>query len=212
MTLADALPALPLDAYRGPTLEVARWLIGKMLWSRIDGELTGGIIVETEAYVASVDPAAHGYRGETPRTRSMFGPPGHAYVYVSYGQHHCLNVVTEPAGEAAAVLLRALEPRVGLDIMRNRRGEHCHDRDLCRGPGRLCQALGITLREDGAPLSGPDLWIAEASQGHQWAVATSRRIGISRAVEWPWRFFVPGSRFVSRGMPRGARPDESAVQ
>ncbi len=160
--------------------------------------IAAGIIVETEAYVATIDPAAHGHRGYTPRVRSMFGPPGHAYVYRSHGIHACLNVVTEREGMAAAVLLRALQPVVGVPLMRARRGDGIADRDLCRGPGRLCQALGITLAQDGADLRGPVLWIVETADfPAETQVATSPRVGISRAADWPWRFYIPGNRYVS---------------
>lgn len=212
MGLADTAHPLLAEFYARPTLQVARELIGKTLWSRVDGELTSGVIVETEAYVAAIDPAAHGYRGMTARTRTMFGRPGHAYVYISYGMHHCLNVVTEPEGEAAAILVRALEPRTGITVMRARRGARISDRDLCRGPGRLCQALGITLTEDGVSLAGPLLWITGTPDWTHSAVATSPRIGITRAVEWPWRFYVPGSRYVSRGAPRRAIAADGAIQ
>jgi DNA-3-methyladenine glycosylase len=141
-------PPLPRAFYARPTLEVARALIGKTLWRRSDGDnaeddsegVTGGIIVETEAYIAPIDAAAHGYKGLTPRTRVMFGPPGYAYVYRSYGMHFCVNLVTEREGIATAVLLRALQPTVGLELIHQRRGPAIGDRDLARGPGRLCQA------------------------------------------------------------------------
>src|SRR5690242_9703710 len=161
METIQIMPALPPAFYARPTLEVARALLGKTLARRTDAGVAAGVIVEVEAYIAAVDAAAHGYGGPTPRTRSMFGPPGRAYVYRSYGMHFCLNVVTEPEGQAAAVLIRALAPSRGLDLMRARRGTAISDRDLCRGPGRLCQALALTLADDSASLSGPDLWIAE---------------------------------------------------
>jgi DNA-3-methyladenine glycosylase len=193
-----SLPPLAPAFYARPTLDLARALLGKTLVRRTAEGVTAGVIVETEAYVAAIDPAAHAYRGQTPRNRAMFGPPGHAYVYGIYGMHVCLNVVTEPAGEAAAVLVRAVEPTRGLELMRTRRGAAVPDRDLCRGPGRLCQAFAITLALGGASLQGPDLWVAETPGGVETpAVATSPRIGISRAADWPWRFYVPGSRYVS---------------
>lgn len=194
----EGLVPLPRTFYSQPTTDVARELIGKTLARRTAEGVTAGVIVEVEAYVAAVDPAAHAYRGLTRRNQSMFGPPGHAYVYFIYGMHVCLNVVTEPAGEAAAVLIRAVEPKEGLNLMRRRRGAHVSDRDLCRGPGRLCQAFAIGLDLDGTDLAGPSLWIAHTpEQGHARQIAISPRIGITRATDLPWRFYVPGSRFVS---------------
>lgn len=196
---ASARP-LPPAFYTQPTLEVARALLGKTLARRTDAGVAAGVIVEVEAYIAAVDAAAHGYGGPTPRTRSMFGPPGRAYVYRSYGMHFCLNVVTEPEGQAAAVLIRALRPSCGLELMRARRGPAVADRTLCRGPGRLCQALALTLSDDGADLCGPDLWIAETPDEERVGdppIAASPRIGISKAVDLPWRFYISGSHYVS---------------
>jgi DNA-3-methyladenine glycosylase len=209
METIQIMPALPPAFYARSTLEVARALLGKTLARRTDAGVAAGVIVEAEAYIAAVDPAAHGYGGPTPRTRSMFGKSGHAYVYRSYGMHFCLNVVTEPEGAAAAVLIRALVPSCGLELMRARRGPAISDRNLCRGPGRLCQALAITLSDDGADLCGPELWIAEtpgAESNGGLPIASSPRIGISKAVDLPWRFYIPGSRYVS-GRPVRGRAD-----
>lgn len=160
--------------------------------------MTAGIIVETEAYVAAIDPASHAYRGRTQRNRSMFGPPGRVYVYTIYGMHVCMNVVTEAEGTASAVLLRALEPVAGLDIMRARRGVGVKDRDLARGPGRLCQALGITLVDDGHDLLSSNLWIANPTDAvEDRRVLATPRIGITRAADLPWRFVLAGSPFAS---------------
>lgn len=183
--------------YARPTLEVARDLLGKALWRRTADGLAGGIIVETEAYVAAIDPAAHAYRGKTPRNASMFAVPGTAYVYRSYGMHYCLNVVTEAEGVAAAVLLRALRPTVGLELMRARRGSAISDRDLARGPGRLCQALALTLADDGSDLLSDSLWLSEPTEPGEFRIATTPRIGITRASDWPWRFVVVGDPYVS---------------
>ena len=192
------LPPLPRDFYARPTLDVARDLIGKTLIRLTAEGPAGGVIVETEAYVAAVDPAAHAYRGQTTRNRSMFGPPGHAYVYVSYGMHHCLNAVTEREGEAAAVLIRAVAPTVGIELMRARRGPRISDLNLCRGPGRLCQALALTLADDGADLLGSSLRIADTPGfPTDTPIATTPRIGITRAADWPWRFLIPGNSYVS---------------
>ena len=170
--------------------EVAPELLGATLL--VAG--VGGTIVEVEAYDHE-DPAAHGYRGLTARNASMFGPPGHAYVYRSYGIHWCLNLVCEEQGSASAVLIRALEPREGIDLMRERRGKE-DARLLCAGPGRLCQALGVTREHDGLPLDEPpfELLARECEP----PLAAGPRIGITRAVEQPWRYGLAGSPFLSR--------------
>lgn len=170
--------------------EVAPELVGATLL--VDG--VGGTIVEVEAYHHE-DPASHGYRGPTPRTASMFGPPGRAYVYRSYGIHWCLNLVCEGEGEASAVLLRALEPTHGLERMRERRGLD-DERLLCSGPGRLCQALAVTREHDGLPLDAPPFELR--ARPREVEVAAGPRIGISRAAELPWRYGLVGSRFLSR--------------
>ena len=190
---------LPRAFYARPTLDVAHDLIGKTLLRRTPEGLTSGVIVETEAYVGAIDPAAHAYRGKTKRNQTMFGPPGHTYIYFTYGMHYCMNAVTQPEGEAAAVLIRALEPRVGVTLMQARRGPRIPDRDLARGPGRLCQALALTTADDGADLLGDALWIAETPglPAGALTIATMPRIGVSRAADWPWRFVVVGSRYVS---------------
>ncbi|MFT3779910.1 MAG: DNA-3-methyladenine glycosylase [Ottowia sp.] len=189
-------PLTPDDFARDAP-QVARALIGATLL--VDG--VGGVIVETEAYDAS-DAASHTHRGETPRNRAMFGPPGHAYVYRSYGIHWCLNVVCREAGHGAGVLIRALRPTQGLARMRQRRGlpaDHADDRLLCAGPGRVGQALGITLAHDGLPLNAPPFALMAALAGAPPAeVLSGPRIGISKAVELPWRFGLAGSPHLSR--------------
>ena len=177
--------------------EVARALVGAELL--FDG--VGGTIVEVEAYSPD-DPAAHGFRGRTARNASLFGPPGHAYVYRSYGLHWCLNVVCEPEGIASAVLLRALEPTHGLEVMRERRGVE-DDRLLCSGPGRLCQALGVSHVHDGLPLDRPPFRLR--SRCRVPAIATGPRIGLTKAADRPWRYGLAGSRFLSRPFSSGAR-------
>jgi DNA-3-methyladenine glycosylase len=174
--------------------EVAPELIGATLL--VDG--VGGRIVEVEAYDHE-DPASHGYRGLTARNASMFGPPGHAYVYRSYGIHWCLNLVCGEEGVADAVLVRALEPTEGVERMQERRRTDSV-RLLCAGPGRLCEALGVTREHDGLPLDRPPFAL-HRRKGHVEVVAAPR-IGITRAAELPWRYVLAGSRFVSRGLPR----------
>ena len=174
--------------------EVARDLIGATLL--VDG--VGGSIVEVEAYHPE-DPASHAFRGRTARNASTFGPPGHAYVYRSYGVHWCLNLVCEEEGTAAAVLLRALEPTQGLDGMRVRRRTD-DPRLLCSGPGRLCEALGVTREHDGLALDRAPFELRAGA--HPVEITTAPRIGISRAAELPWRYLLAGSRFLSRAVPR----------
>jgi DNA-3-methyladenine glycosylase len=156
----------------------------------------GGIVVEAEAYDHE-DPAAHGYRGRTERNASMFGAPGHAYVYRSYGIHWCINFVCEDVDVAAAVLLRALEPTHGVDMMRERRGVD-ELRGLCSGPGKLCQALGITGEHDGLPLDRPPFELLP--QAEAVSVVSGPRVGITKAVDEPWRYTLAGSPYLSRGL------------
>ena len=178
--------------------EVAPELLGVTLL--VDG--VGGDIVQVEAYDALV-PAAHGYRGKTARNAAMFGPPGHAYVYRSYGLHWCLNLVCEAEGVASAVLLRALAPTHGVDEMRARRGLD-DERVLCAGPGRLCQALGVTRTHDALPIDEPPFQLRERTAEPQ--VVATTRIGITKAADRPWRYLVAGSRHVSRGPRRAEGP------
>jgi DNA-3-methyladenine glycosylase len=177
--------------------EVAPDLIGVTLL--VGG--VGGRIVEVEAYDQE-DPASHGYRGRTPRNESMFGPPGHAYVYRSYGIHWCLNLVCAGEGVAEAALIRALEPTAGIDEQRRRRGTD-DVRALCSGPGKLCQALGITREHDGLALDRPPFRLRERQAVPE--VVTGPRIGITRATELSWRYLEQGSLFLSRPVPPAAR-------
>ena len=170
--------------------EVAAELIGATFL--VDG--VGGKIVVLEAYHHE-DPAAHGYRGRTARNASMFGPPGHAYVYRSYGVHWCVNFVCEAEGVADAVLIRALEPTKGLEEMRRRRGLE-DERLLCAGPGRLCQALAITREQDGLPLDRPPFRLEPRTEPPE--IVRGPRIGITRAADLPWRYGLAGSRYLSR--------------
>lgn len=170
--------------------EVAPDLIGATLL--VNG--VGGCIVEVEAY-HHTDPAAHSYRGPSPRNAVMFGPPGFAYVYRSYGIHWCMNVVCEKDGSASAVLVRALEPTHGLDAMRRRRGMS-NARILCSGPGRLCQALGITGQMNGLPLDVPPFALLARTETPD--IVCGIRIGITKAVELPWRYGLKGSLYLSK--------------
>ncbi|HZE28896.1 MAG TPA: DNA-3-methyladenine glycosylase [Gaiellaceae bacterium] len=187
-------PALPAEFFARSVHEVAPTLIGVTLL--VDG--VGGRIVEVEAYDRE-DPASHGYRGRTERNASMFGPPGRAYVYRSYGIHWCLNLVCEGEGVPNAVLVRALEPTQELDVMSERRG--LDDRRLlCSGPGRLCQALAVTREHDGLPLDRQPFELLASERPVE--VISGPRIGISRAAELPWRYGEAGSRFLSRPLRR----------
>ena len=185
---------LGADFFARSVHDVAPELVGATLL--VDG--VGGTIVEVEAYDHE-DPAAHGYGGKTARNASMFGPPGHAYVYRSYGLHWCLNLVCDAAGVAAAVLVRALEPTAGLEAMRKRRGLD-DARLLCAGPGRLCQALGVTRDHDGLPLDRPPFRVLARAGVPQ--VVSGPRVGISKAADRPWRYGLAGSRFLSRPLRR----------
>jgi DNA-3-methyladenine glycosylase len=171
---------------------VARELIGCRLFYRG----CGGVIVETESYERD-DPACHAYVGLTDRTEVLFGPPGLAYVYLSYGIHSLLNFVAEPEGDAAAVLIRALEPTTGLETMRARRGDR-PDRHLCSGPGKLTEALGVDLSQNGADLGRDPFLLLPPDDNWQGQVVTGPRVGITKAIERPWRFGLAGSAYVSR--------------
>ena len=198
---------LPRSFYRRQTLDVARDLLGKILVHDRRGVRTSGVIVEVEAYIGESDPACHAAPGPTKRNAPMYGEPGHAYVYLNYGIHSMVNVVTEPAGSPAAVLIRALDPLDGIDVMRRRRGRamkgrrrvaagSISDHALCRGPGNLTMAMGITLHENGADLIGDRLSIEDRGIGIG-AIAWSPRIGISAGIESPWRAFAVGHPAVS---------------
>jgi DNA-3-methyladenine glycosylase len=190
----EIMRVLPRSFYERGTVEVARDLLGKVL---VHGK-TGGIIVETEAYLGGDDLASHSAVGITNRTRVIFGPPGHAYVYLSYGMHECMNIVAEKAGAPGCVLIRALEPVEGLDIMRRRRPKARTDRDLTSGPGKLTQALAITRKHMGVDMTFGDLVVVEREEANRFEIGVSPRIGITKCVELPLRFFIEGNRFVSR--------------
>lgn len=189
---------LSLDFYKKDTIEVARSLLGAKLVHYSFAGLTSGLIVETEAYLSRGDPACHAARGKTKRNAVMFGPPGRAYVYFIYGNHYCFNVVTGREGAGEAVLIRALEPREGLALMQERRGPGHKIRNLTNGPGKLCQAMGITGEHNGVSLQEHPFFITAADRAQDAAIGVSSRIGISRGQDKPWRFFVQGSPFLSR--------------
>ena len=188
-----AAKAMNRDFFARPVIEVAADLIGATLL--VDG--VGGLIVEVEAY-HHTEPAAHSYRGPTPRNAVMFGPPGFIYVYRSYGLHWCMNAVCEAEGSAAAVLIRALQPTRGLDEMRRRRGVEDEKR-LCAGPGNVCAALGITHAYNGLPLDRPPVALLPRSTLPD--IVIGPRIGITKAVDHPWRFGQRGSKFLSKPFP-----------
>jgi len=202
---------LPAGFYDRPVLEVAHDLIGCVVEHAPRGEPpTSALIVETEAYHES-EPACHAYVGLTPRTRTLFGPPGRAYVYRSYGIHALLNAVCEPEGVGAAVLIRALQPLTGIEQMRARRGligdRPMRDQDLCSGPGKLTQALAIELTENGGDLyDGPVRIRPRPSAWRAPDVVAGTRIGITKAVELPWRFCVASNPHVSRPRPVDVQP------
>jgi DNA-3-methyladenine glycosylase len=195
---------LSREFYAQPTVRVARALLGKWLVHESSEGRTVGRIVETEAYLGAKDPASHAFKGRSARNASMFGPPGHAYVYFIYGMHHCFNVVTRPAGTGEAVLVRALEPIEGLELMRERRGAGRSDRELCNGPGKLVQAMGMSRAHDGVDLVRGALGIYAATRAKRGSmlrpseIATSARIGITRSADLPLRFHVRGNAYVSK--------------
>jgi DNA-3-methyladenine glycosylase len=202
---------LPRSFYARPTLDVAQDLLGKVLVHRSRTGVTSGIIVEVEAYVGESDPACHAAPGPTRRNAPLYGPPGYSYVYLNYGVHYLVNVVTEPESSPAAVLIRALEPLDGVALMRRRRmrprtasrrrvaasaRSKIADRDLCKGPGNVTHAMGITLRDNGRDLLGRTLWIED--RGYRVGdVAWSPRIGITVGTDRHWRCYDAASRSVS---------------
>jgi DNA-3-methyladenine glycosylase len=180
---------------RDPVI-VARDLLGRILFYRRPEGLLAGRIVETEAYTGEADPASHAFRGRTARNAVMFGAAGHAYVYFSYGMHYCLNVTADAPGTAGAVLLRAMEPLAGMEMMR-RRGDRRPDVRLLSGPGKIGRGFGLSLKDNGRDFTRGPLGLAGGTPVADREVATTRRIGISRAVDRPYRFSLIGSRSVS---------------
>ena len=193
-------PKLPRSFYSRSTLAVASDLLGKVLVRRLGDRSLTGKIVETEAYVGPHDLACHASKGRTPRTSVMFGPPGHAYVYMIYGFYYCLNVVTEPIGYPAAVLIRAIEPFESVDLMHELRNNPGDVTNIASGPGKLCMAMSIDKQLNGADLLGATIWI-EDRKFDPGPICTSPRVGVDYAGEYkdkPWRFFVRGNPHVSR--------------
>ncbi|AHG90143.1 3-methyladenine DNA glycosylase [Gemmatirosa kalamazoonensis] len=188
---------LPVSFYDRDPRVVARELLGTVLVCDSSEGLTAGVVVETEAYLGEDDPACHAVVGRTSRTWHLFGPPGTAYVYRIYGMHWCVNAVTLPEGIGCAVLLRALAPTLGIDLMRRRRPRARRDRDLTNGPGKLCAALGIDGRLDGAPLDTGALTLRAGTPLPDARVEVTPRIGITRAADLPYRFLVRDDPFVS---------------
>jgi DNA-3-methyladenine glycosylase len=185
---------LPRAFYNRPTVEVARDLLGKILEH---GE-TAGKIVETEAYLGGDDLAAHSARGITNRTRVIFGPPGHAYVYFIYGMYECLNLICEPEGKPGCVLIRALEPVEGIEIMRQRRPTARSIHDLASGPAKLTLAMGITRRQNGTDVTRGSLVVRRPRREPPIEIETTRRIGINQSADLPLRYVIRGNPFVSR--------------
>ncbi len=188
---------LPRNFYKRSPLVVAPDLLGKVLCYETKGIRVAGKIIEVEAYLAEKDPASHSFRGKTKRNATMFGPPGFAYLYFIYGNHICLNVVTEEVGKGSAILIRALEPLLGIDKMIENRKKNSPE-ELTSGPGKLTQAFGLTLKANGLDLTKKPLWICEQSFLTNSAWVQTPRIGISQAKNLPYRFLIPDSRFVSR--------------
>jgi DNA-3-methyladenine glycosylase len=189
-------PILKRAFYNRPTVEVARELLGKV----VVHSGTAGIIVETEAYLGGDDTASHSARGLTERTRVIFGPPGHAYVYLVYGMYECLNLVADAEGQPGCVLVRALEPVAGVDLMRRRRPQVRRLEDLASGPGKLTLAMGITRALNGADVTRGALVVRRPAEERAFEIDVTPRIGIRQCADWPLRFAVRGNRFVSRGL------------
>jgi DNA-3-methyladenine glycosylase len=185
---------LEREFYARPAVDVARDCLGKVL---VHGK-TAGRIVETEAYLGVEDRAAHAWRGITDRTRVLFGPPGHAYVYFIYGMYECLNFVAEEEGSAGAVLIRAVEPLAGIATMKRRRRGAKRVEDLASGPGKLTLALGITRKQNGADLTSGPLQVRRLAEEPHFEIEVTPRIGIRHCADWPLRFLIAGNRFVSR--------------
>jgi DNA-3-methyladenine glycosylase len=195
----------PRDFYDQPVLEVARSLLGSIVTRCTDEGVVRLRLTEVEAYAGEIDPASHAFRGRTPRNATMFGPPGHAYVYFTYGMHYCVNLVCAPPGRASAVLLRAGEVVDGLDLARRRR-PRMPDRDLARGPARLTLALALDRSDDGLDVcGGSGLTVGPGEPVPDADVRTGPRVGVSQGASEPWRFWIDGERSVSAYRPAVVR-------
>ena len=201
MTDANSTKRFTRKFYRQASPVVAQRLLGSYLHRVIDGVELVGKIVETEAY-GGEDEACHAFRGMTPRNAIMFGDAGFSYVYFTYGMHHCFNVTTNEEGIGEAILIRAVEPITGIQAMRKFRPIALRDRDLANGPGKLCQAFGLSRVENGVDLiESEELFITQRPPLNAASICTSSRIGINVATHYPWRFFIEGNEFVSKGKP-----------
>jgi len=202
------LERLPRSFFEDYTPSVAKRLLGQLLVRRIGRRVLSGMLVEVEAYRGRDDPASHAFRGETPRNRVMFGEAGKAYVYFTYGFHHCLNVKAEMKGVAGAILVRALEPLEGIEQMKKNRGKE-EVRELANGPGKLTQALKIDRRLNGEDLVRSERLFLARGENQVFEIRDSSRIGIDRGLEFKWRYFIEGNQFVSRAKPKTGSTENS---
>jgi len=191
---------IPQSFYAINTLDLAKALLGKIFCHHLNGIPLCGKIVETEAYITPHDEACHAHRGKTPRNAPMFGPAGSLYVYFTYGNHFMLNIVAEPEGNAAAVLIRALEPISGIEIMQTHRNMQ-EIKQLTNGPGKLTQALQINRRHSGLSLQSDVMFLCESNQYPPFEIGSSTRVGITKSRHFPWRYFIKHNPYVSKGKP-----------
>ena len=196
--LVSASRLLDRTFFLRPTLDVAPDLLGKVIVHKVDGHVLAARIVETEAYLGSGDRAAHSARGLTKSTQVIFGPPGHAYVYLCYGMYECMNIVAEPDGQAGCVLIRAVEPLLGIDEIQRRRPKAKRPRDLASGPGKLTQALGVTRERNGVDVTRGELTVRTMRRPEPFEIVTATRIGISVSQNLPYRFYIKDNEHVSK--------------